>query len=149
MASTRFAFACLLVSCAGCSSDDAHEKLVLNNLPAYPPHWRNTPGQGTDSTVGQLTSTEHKLVIKYDIGRLAGEYADAKAYPEHQWVKSGQLAGSKFQYLLDKGDTLYVTFSSEGPANFWASISDQSDIDYMIELLAKYRSRMVTGLNSG
>jgi len=134
----RIVLVCFLLLCIGCA-----EELPLSGLPSFPKHWKNVPGQGTDSRVGQFTSTKSDIVIQYDIGRLAGECADVDSFPNRQWLKSGRLAGSTFQYLLDKDDTLYVTFSDEGPANFWAKVKDQTEIDYILELLARYRINLL------
>ena len=36
-----------------------------------------------------------------------------------------------------------VTFPGEGPANFWAKVEGQDDIDYLVELLARYRKNLL------
>lgn len=119
------------------------DDLKLDNLPELPAHWKNEPMQGIDSRVGRFTSDEKDLVIRYDIGKLAGEYASPKHHPNRKWLRSGRLAGSSFRYLLDEDDTLYVTFPDEGPANFWAKVGGQDDIDYVVELLARHREKML------
>ena len=121
------------------------EQLKLNNVPVLPAHWSNVNSQGIDSRVGHFTSTEVNYQIHYDIGELAGEYAAAKPYPNHQWIKSGTLHGSSFNYLLNDDGILYVTFPDEGPANFWAKVSTDTDIDYVLELLARYREQLLSG----
>lgn len=119
------------------------EEFKLNNLPDLPAHWRNVPEVGTDTTVGHFASSETDLVIHYDIGELAGQYASTKGYPNRKWLRAGRLDGSSFRYLLNDDGTLYVTFPAEGPANFWAKAEDQADIDYVVELLARHRRELL------
>ena len=130
---TKALFLCCL-ALLGCKRE-----LTLNKLPELPPHWQHIPGQGIDSRVGRFVSSETNLIIHYDIGELAGEYATSKAYPNRKWLRSGQLAESSFRYLLNDDDTLYVTFPDEGPANFWVQVDGPEDIDYVLEMLARHR----------
>ena len=58
-------------------------------------------------------------------------------------MRSSRLGDSKFHSLLDNDDTLYITFPDDGPANFWAKVSDQADIDYVLELLARHRKELL------
>ena len=135
--------ASIILLTAGCS-----KQLSLNNITTLPTHWSNVAGQG-DSRAGQFESTKLTMVIHYDIGRLAGHYAAAKPHPNRQWIKRGKLHGSTFRYLLDDDDTLYVTFADEGPANFWTKVKNQSEIDYVLELLARYRKQLLGEEKSG
>ena len=112
---------------------------ALKSLPNLPSHWRNVKAQGIDTRVGHFESTKLELTIHYDIGRLAGEYAQVDAHPTHKWFTNVRLHGSSFRSLLDHDDILYMTFLDEGPANFWVKISNQAEIDYVYELLARYR----------
>jgi len=130
------------LACTGCEQQP-EQQLALNDIPTLPPHWRNVTGQGMDSRVGRFESTKLALIIHYDIGELAGEYADTDPYPGYQWIRSGRLYGSSFRYLLNEDDTLYVTFPDEGPANFWAKVADDAEINYVLEFLARYRNDLL------
>lgn len=127
-----------IVAINGCA-----QELKLNNLLVLPTHWRNVPAQGQDTAVGSFISTEKTLVIDYDIGRLAGEYASAKPYPKRQWLRAMRIGEESFNALLDNDNTLYITFPREGPANFWAKVSGQNDIDYLLELIARHRRELL------
>jgi hypothetical protein len=145
----------LVVSCVlwGCSKEQTTvqkpkaveqkanqvDLLNLNNIPKFPTHWINFCQQGIDTRVGYFKSKNLDLQIYYDIGPLAGEYAAIKPYKKYQWIKRAQLNGIKFNYLLNDDNILYVTFVNEGPANYWTKIKDSTDINYTLELLAKYR----------
>ena len=133
---------CCLVY-AGCQQQREIPALALNAIPVLPAHWSNVSEQGTDSQVGHFESAKVELIIHYDIGALAGEYAHIEAYPKFRWFKTGRSHGSSFRYLLNENDTLYVTFFGEGPANFWAKVADDADIDYVLELLARYRNDLL------
>ena len=122
---------------AGCQSE-----LNLSKQPTLDPCWRNIHVQGEDTAVGHFACADKDLVISYDIGVLAGKYASTK-HKNRRWIRSGHLAGSSFRYLLDNDGTLYVTFSNEGPANYWAKVRDQDDIDYVLELLARHRKELL------
>lgn len=140
MSSTRICALIAILLLVGCGSET---QLDLNNIPTLPPHWSNVTERGTDTRVGHFASQTLTMTIHYDIGELAGLYADTKPYPEYKWIKSGRLHGSSFRYLLNNDNMLYVTFPDEGPANFWAKINDDSEIDYVLELLARYRNQLL------
>jgi len=119
------------------------QEFKSNTLPILPTHWRHIAEQGTDTKVGRFVSTQKDLVIHYDIGPLAGEYASSMPYPNREWLRDGRLGDSSFRYLLDNDGTLYVTIPYEGPANFWAKVDGQADIDYVLELLARHRQDLL------
>lgn len=128
----------------GCVPDSGYQDLELSSLKKLPKDWYNVPEQGTDSRVGRFESKTSTLVIHYDIGHLAGEYASIDAYPQFRWFRKGKLAGNSFRYLLNDDNTLYVTFSDEGPANFWAKISNDDEMNFILELLARYRNELLS-----
>lgn len=104
-----------------------------------PNDWKHTPRQGIDSRVGDLHSPSRGLTIHYDIGRLAGNYAqfEPKRGPV-VWARSGRLLLSAYESVLSERDgvqTLTVTFPGEGPANYRAEVRDQDDIDAVFAAL--------------
>jgi hypothetical protein len=124
---------------AGCSRE-----LDLSDLPTLPAHWRNVTEQGIDTKVGHFASTEKSLVIAYDIGPLAGSYVKPTLYPKYDGARSARFGGSSFYYRLSNDQTLlYVTFPDEGPANYSAKVNGQRDVDYILELLARYRHELL------
>ena len=111
MSSTRIHAPIALLLLVGCGSET---QLALNNIPTLPPHWSNVTEQGTDSRVGHFASKTLTMEIHYDIGELAGVYADAKPYPKYKWIKSGRLHGSSFRYLLNDDNMLYMASQTLG-----------------------------------
>lgn len=125
----------------GCTPDAGPPDLDV--LPNLPEHWSNVPGQGTDSNVGHFESSELGLKIHYDIGRLAGEYADVDNHPDQQWLKSARRDGVFYRYLLTADNMLFVTFPDEGPANFHVKVRDDDEITYVMELVTRYRQDLL------
>ena len=154
-----FGLLCCL-ACFSCEQKDSLNNLPelpsywrnynsLNNLPELPSHWRNYSGGGGDSRTGYFSSSELSRIIRYDIGFLAGTRADTVSPIigpiAHYWFKKGEMYGSTFQYLLRDDSTLIVTFLEDGisfwgsPANFFIKVSNDTEIDYALELLIRYR----------
>lgn len=129
------------LAAAGCTPDAGPPNVDV--LPDLPDHWRNVPGQGIDSNVGAFESGELDLKIHYDIGRLAGAYADADNHPNHQWLKEAKRDGAFYRYLLAADNTLFITFPDEGPANFYAQARDDDEITYVMELVTRYRQDLL------
>ena len=111
-----------------------------NRLPA---HWKNVPGDGIDTMVGQIESEKLPIKIDYDIGPFAGEYARTSSSRKTKWIKEGTARNCRFVYMLDENDVLYVTYPDEGPANFWASIQKETEIDVIVNLLSNHRNELL------
>lgn len=140
MTSHRILTITILILCLGYGPRE--QTLTLNEIPAFPAGWRHVVMPG-DTANGYFISSEHQYRIYYDIGDLAGEYADGEAHPNYQWIRRATLDGSSFHYLLDEDDTLYITFPDEGPANYWCKVKDEDQIEYVLELLARYRHELL------
>jgi len=75
-----FAIVFSLVACQnenGCE-DGSTTQITLPNgdFLTIPLCWEYTPGQGFDSAPGRMTYAENDILIRYDIGGLAGSYVD-------------------------------------------------------------------------
>jgi len=92
-------------------------------------------GQGIDTWVGRIKK-EGGLNIKYDIGRLAGEYV-SHCLRENTcvWYKEQQLKGGLVKIALTQDGTIIATFPKT-TANFYAEVKSQEDIaDFLIMIL--------------
>lgn len=134
--SRRLLMIAIVLLFPGC--EPREQTFSTNRIATLPPDWRRVDMPG-DTVNGYFSSSKRDYRIYFDIGDLAGDYADGDVYPHHKWIKHGQFRGSSFRYLLNEDDTLYVTFPDEGPANFWCQVKHESQIEYVIELLARYR----------
>ena len=93
------------------------------------------PLQGIDSWVGRIKK-EGGLNIKYDIGRLAGEYV-SRCLSENTcvWYKEQQLKGGLVKIAFTEDETIIATFPTT-TANFYAEVKSQEDIaDFLLMIL--------------
>lgn len=148
---------CLMLGFPSASTSFKHvyyfrftQNLELDAMPELPAHWRNVNVQGEDSWGGKFVSSERTdLVIRYDIGRCAGDYAKPRAHRMTKWMRAARLDNSYFHYLLTTDDMLYVTFYERepsgftSPANFFTRVDGLYDVDYVLELLARHRRELL------
>lgn len=109
-----------------------------------PPGFVHKPGQGIDSKVGSFVSAKEQMEIHYDIGRMAGLYADPKESKDrYVWFKEGDVGGARYYYALSargvKG--LYVTFPDAGPTNFYADVRTEREIERVLNIVIKFSPR--------
>ena len=98
------------------------------------------PDEGEDTNAGRLVSIDSSILIHYHVGSLPREYANTKASGDG--FRSARLGKSSFRYL-HRNNILFVTFRNEGPANYWVKVKSQEDVDFIIELLARYRKEVL------
>lgn len=91
--------------------------------------------QGIDTWVGRIKK-EGGLDIRYDIGRLAGEYVNQCLYNNTcVWYKEQQLKGGLVKIALKNDGIIFATFPKT-TANFSAKVKSQEDIaDFLIMIL--------------
>lgn len=122
-------------------SHDIPKGVVL--LPGY----EHVPGRGIDSLVGAIVK-EGDLVIRYDIGPPAGNYATGRS-DERRWLQSLERGGRTIDIAMRRDRTLVVTISRtaaaggggrEGlyPANFYAVVRNQEDIAEVLLMVLGY-----------
>lgn len=92
--------------------------------------------QGIDTRVGEF-SKEGGLSIKYDIGRLAGNYAKSQAKEEPLWHKEQVIGGRPVHLTLAKDKTLFVTLP-EANANFYGTAKSEEDIADILLMVLSY-----------
>jgi hypothetical protein len=135
MTKSLLAIAMLLVSSSSFAS------LAQRDLP--PGRIKLLPGyqhkrlQGIDTRVGRIWK-DGGLDIKYDIGFLAGDYADPKNMKEYTWFKQQSIGGHLVHCALDKSNTLVVSFP-DSSANFMAAVKSQGDVADMLLMILTYQ----------
>lgn len=98
--------------------------------------YAHTPGKGIDSRVGAISKPDG-LIIRYDIGRMAGEYTRkcSEVKDACLWYKSQKIGDREFHLALTKEGKIIATFPQES-ANFFAQTKSQEDIaDFLIMIL--------------
>lgn len=95
----------------------------------------HTPGRGIDSTVGSIKK-EGGLNIRYDIGVLAGEYADrCRRDNTCVWYKEQQLNAGLVKIALQGNGFIVATFPRT-TANFYTEARTDEDIaEFLIMIL--------------
>lgn len=104
-----------------------------------PSGFEHQPAHGIDTLVGDFISTERKLVIRYDIGDLAGEHGGIggmETLNQGARVRSGQtisdLNGVPKTFAA-------VSFPDSGCANFFLESLNKSDAVLIEEIGKSYR----------
>ena len=110
---------------------------VVYGTVELPDGFKQVPGQGTDSTVGDFVSADGKLVIHYDIGGMAGVYArpekvkDGDSYTEFP-------AGGRTAAMIVSGGTPQNVTVSIGSINFFAEVQNNQDIGTIKKMAASF-----------
>ena len=100
------------------------------------PGYQHKTLQGIDTSVGKIWK-DGGIEIQYDIGRLAGDYANPK-YPErYVWHREQSIGGRRVHSALDKRNTLIVSFPDTS-ANFMAEVKSHEDIVDMLLMVLTY-----------
>lgn len=104
-------------------------------------------GDAGDTIEGHFSSTDGKVVIRYDIGWNAGAYASAKAGPSfNERLIDGTRVWTARRMLPDgRGGTtteVAVTFPDAGCANFFLDSSRSEDAELIAHIAESYRSRL-------
>jgi hypothetical protein len=101
------------------------------------PGYQHKTLQGIDTWVGKIWK-EGGLEIKYDIGFLAGDYADPKNSGQFVWYKEQLIGGRRVHCALYKSNSLVVSFP-DSSANFMAQVNSQEDIADVLMMVLTYR----------
>ncbi|HEV2912396.1 MAG TPA: hypothetical protein VGX92_03675 [Pyrinomonadaceae bacterium] len=102
------------------------------------PGYQHKTLQGIDTRVGKIWK-EGGLEIKYDIGSLAGDYANPKYFSkDFLWYKEQFVGGRKVRCALFKSNTLVISFP-DSSANFMAGVKSQEDIAEMLLMILTYQ----------
>lgn len=93
------------------------------------------PERGIDSMVGVISRANPELAIRYDIGTLAGLYADPKRRNSYLWFAEQEIGGMKvFCAVRQEGarKRLMITFPEPVPVNFYAYIESYNDVSEVL-----------------
>jgi hypothetical protein len=102
------------------------------------PGYQHEKLQGIDTRVGKIKKNDG-LTVEYDIGKLAGNYAESMKGQEKDllWYKEQTVHGRKVQVAFGKDRTLYVTFP-ETHANFFGKIKSDAELADMLLMVLTY-----------
>jgi len=95
----------------------------------------HVPERGIDSMVGVISRANPELAIRYDIGTLAGSYADPKRRNSYLWFAEQEIGGMKvFCAIRQEGarKRLMITFPEPVPVNFHAYIESHDDVSEVL-----------------
>lgn len=131
-----FALVFLGAACGFAQSDPPPGSIKL--LPGYVHHH----GQGIDSTVGTI-GKEAGLRIHYDIGPLAGNYAECSklcGWTDNEvWRKKQIVSNQEVICVFTKEKRLVISFP-KATANFYATIRSQEDMADMLLMVLTFHS---------
>lgn len=123
---------------------------ALSTKPSSPPGaiqliegYRHEPLQGIDSSVGRIWK-DGGLEIRYDIGRMAGNYAASIKGPDRVWVISQVVNGQPVEIVKAKDGRVLVTFT-KGWANFFAKVSGDEDLAVLLSIVLTYPAAPAAG----
>jgi len=106
---------------------------------------------GIDSPVGRIWK-EDGLEIHYDIGAMAGNWADSVPEEQQVWDRRQVVAGETARIVERKDGMVVVTFLppkqeqgsralQDGPANFYAKVRSRGDlVDLLLTALTYPRA---------
>ena len=101
-----------------------------------PEGFRHERLQGIDTEVGRI-SKAGGLIIEYDIGRLAGNYAKQVEKGDRQWTIEQTINGQPVMIVKSKDGKVTATFAKLS-ANFWAKVSGEEDLAAFLAIVLTY-----------
>jgi len=109
-----------------------------------PDGYHHEPRQGIDSTVGRIWK-DGGLEIQYDIGALAGNYAQHIEHSDRLWSMKQVVNGRTVDIVKGKDGRVVVSFAADDrtigenyPANFWATVSSDEDLAALLAIALTY-----------
>lgn len=103
------------------------------------PGYLSQPGQGFDSQVGAIVR-KGGLKIVYDIGPMAGDYANCKSCgwtKDEVWRREQIIGSHKVVIVFTKAKRLIVSFPDQN-ANFYALITSPAEMTDMLLMVLTY-----------
>ncbi len=92
--------------------------------------------ESTDTRIGQIWK-DGGITITYDIGELAGEWANPKEQAEYQWYKEQVIGRQIVRIALTKDSELRVTYPKL-KANFYGTVKSQEDVAEFLLIVLTY-----------
>ena len=102
-----------------------------------PKDYKHIPGKGIDTKIGEIISGDGKIAIRYDIGAMAGNYAssiDSNKIIERKIYNTNNYIATMVLCNDDKRKGLCVTYEKPCRMNFIASITDDSQIQAVLNI---------------
>ena len=131
-------FMALFLLVTGCIAQVEAAPRNIRLLPGYV-HRR---AQGIDSMVGSISQKERKngLVIHYDIGRLAGVYAECSdcGWTDGEIRHRKQLVGRHPVTIVFTPSKRLVVSFPDSHANFYATIRNEADLTDVLLMVLTY-----------
>ena len=122
-----------------CLANEA--RLSWNLYVEIPENFNHIPEQGIDSKIGKILNDDESIIIRYDLGRLAGLYADPKEANNYKIFEEGEIDQTKYYYAVDKQDNLYVTFPDYG-LNFIYKLKSNEDYRNILNLILTFKLKL-------
>jgi hypothetical protein len=126
----------LLLSAAGIGSSVAQPPEAAPGALKLLPGYTHQKEQGRDTRVGKIWKKDGPT-IRYDIGRLAGNYAASQKKEDCAWQKEQVIQEQAVQLALTKDHTLFVSFP-QLKANFSATIKTDEDLAEVLLIVLTY-----------
>lgn len=95
--------------------------------------------RGIDSRVGEINK-KGGLTIRYDIGDMAGNYAESFYAREKQnviWIKNQKINNQDTIIVLLKDGSIYATFTTLS-ANFMSNVKTNEDLTDFLLMIMTY-----------
>lgn len=108
--------------------------------------YRHERLQGIDSLVGKIWK-DRGVDIRYDIGELAGNYAECKSC---EWTKGEvwrkkQIVNGQQVILVFTSSKRFLVVFPQSKANFYATISKEEDMADMLLMLLTFQKSFSAG----
>ncbi len=101
--------------------------------------------QGIDSLCGELRLGGLNRTLEFDIGNLAGNYSLNECNGPFKWQKHMKSEGTQIDYALKRNkhnkQILLVSFPSLGPANFWAPVANDDEMEAILRVMRTVRAK--------
>lgn len=113
-----------------------------------PPRFTNKRTGTIDSHRGEITNGA--LLITYDIGHMAGTHMHEELKEKCEFYLDSTINGYRTLIGLQKKNeqseliiTIFGSLDIRGvPANFWAVVQNEDDIENMLRIVFSYRPKM-------
>lgn len=95
-------------------------------------------GRGIDSSVGNISKTGG-IAIRYDIGRMAGNYASRYALDKKnvEWAKTQTVNNQTLEIVYLKDGNIYASFPATY-ANFMAPVKTNEELTDFLLMVTTY-----------
>jgi hypothetical protein len=108
-----------------------------------PPGYTQGRDRGIDTDIGHFISADRHLLIQYDIGDLAGVRAthnpDGREVLSSSEVTTNDLQALIVVFRSNNKKQVVISFPEGGPANFFADIENDADVNAVRKLALSYR----------